>query len=361
MQDLAITFDDVLIKPRFSDIGSRAYTRIGTEIGNHDYSIPVVSANMDTITGVEMATAMLDNGAAACLHRFQSVESTVNAFLLVSNNTGYASWVSVGISDHELQRAVALYKFGARTIVIDVAHGAQQRVADQYKRIKDACPEAFIIVGNFASHDSVCDFILGTDDKHGKSMKNGCGYSHMDQFTDGIKVGIGPGSACTTRIKTGVGVPQLSAIIDVVRVKTNMKVIADGGMRTSGDIAKALAAGADMCMLGGMLAGTDETPGHVILGNPRYGNINYKQYRGSASKEAYEDQGRDDDYITAEGESFEVPCKGPVKNTLKDIEGGLRSAFTYVGANNLAEFQAKAQFIRVSPGTIRENGAHGKL
>jgi len=369
MQEPAITFDDVLIKPRFSDIESRAYVRTGTQIGNHTYQLPVVSSNMDTVTGVEMATAMLNNDAAACLHRFNSIEDNANSFLLVSNNTGYAAWVSLGISDYELDRAKALYSFGARTLVIDVAHGAQQAVANQYKRVKDACPEALIIVGNFASHDSVCDFILGERGETGK-RKFGCGFGHMRDFTDGIKIGVGPGSACTTRIKTGVGVPQLSAIMDIVQVKNNMKIIADGGMRTPGDIAKALAAGADICMLGGMIAGTDETPGEVVGADGKkvykyegvcYPINSFKKYRGSASKESYEDQGRDSSYVTAEGESFLVPYKGPVKNILKDIEGGLRSAFTYVGANNLAEFQERAQFIRVSGNTGRENGAHGKV
>ncbi|MEM4379907.1 MAG: guanosine monophosphate reductase [Thermoplasmatales archaeon] len=354
-----ITFDDVLIEPRYSEINSRSEVDLTTSLGGNKYSIPVVSANMDTITGVDMATAMLSCGAAACLHRFMSIEATTDAFLLVSNNTGSAAWISFGLGDYEFRRAKVLYDFGARTLVLDVAHGAQKQVADQYKLVKDACPEAFIIIGNFANHDTVCDFIL-----------DGCGYHHMSQFTDGIKIGIGPGSACTTRIKTGVGIPQLSAIQDVARVKYNMKIIADGGMRSPGDIAKALAAGADMCMVGGMLAGTSETPGDLIDMDSGEKVIGYsgdfihlrlgKKYRGSASKESYSVQGKDRGYITAEGESFIVPYKGYVKDVLQDITGGLKSAFTYTGSRTLADFQKRAKFIYVSPGTAIENAAHGK-
>jgi IMP dehydrogenase len=203
-------------------------------------------------------------------------------------------------------------------------------------------PPAFIVIGNFGTMASLRALTLYIN------LRSNCSI-------DGVKVGIGPGSACTTRIKTGCGVPQLSAIQEIAAGYKGL-IIADGGCRSPGDIAKALAAGAHIVMLGGMLAGTAETPGETI----QYDSEIYKFYRGSASKEAYLDQGKTQGYITAEGESFTVLYKGPVENVLADIEGGLRSALTYVGASDLDEFRAKAKLIRITSAGVRENYAHGK-
>jgi IMP dehydrogenase len=211
---------------------------------------------------------------------------------------------------------------------------------------------SFIIVGNFANVNSTYVFA-----------------DELGFWPDAIKIGVGPGSACTTRIKTGVGTPQLSAIMSHAGCPT--QIIADGGCKSAGDIVKALAAGAHAVMLGGMLAGTDETPGEVFqdtkyvsggafLGRDYPVGEPYKKYRGSASKDSYAAQGKDQAYITAEGESFTVPYKGPVANVLQDIEGGLRSALTYLGVNNLEELRKYASFVEVSSNTVVENGAHGK-
>lgn len=349
MQEM-LTFDDVLIKPRFSDINSRKDVNLTSPLG---YRLPIVSANMDTITEAEMACAMIKLGGQGCLHRFWSIESNCNAFLKVTEATGDVPWVSVGISDKERERAEALLSLGANTIVIDVAHAAQMQVVNFHKWLyPKGAGEISIIVGNFGNLRSVEDYC-----------------EHLSKKPDAIKVGIGPGSACTTRLKTGCGVPQLSAIMDCV--SSRIPIIADGGMRNSGDIAKALAAGAKMVMLGGMLAGTDETPGEIIKRdkfepvNPPNGllgtwtdEIIGKKYRGSASKEAYEEQGKDWD--CAEGESFIVDYKGPVEKYIKSIEGGLRSAFTYVGAENMEEFHKRAEFVKVSSNSVKENGAHGQ-
>jgi IMP dehydrogenase len=221
-------------------------------------------------------------------------------------------------------------------------------VVEHYRVLKDMLQGAYIIVGNFANVNSTYIFA-----------------EELGYWPDAIKVGVGPGSACTTRIKTGVGTPQLSAILQHASCPT--QIIADGGCRNPGDIVKALAAGAHAVMLGGMLAGTDETPGEILgikafWDNDKEKNVRegYKQYRGSASKESYAAQGKDQAYITAEGESFTVPYKGPVKDILQDIEGGLRSALTYVGASNLEELRRNATFVEVSSNTVMENGAHGK-
>jgi IMP dehydrogenase/GMP reductase len=236
---------------------------------------------------------------------------------------------------------------GQKFFCLDVAHGAQTQVAEQTIRFKKNYPDLWLMVGNFGSPESIVQFL------------DTCQYYEHFYQPNAIKVGIGPGSACTTRIKTGVGYPQLSAINDIKNTfedlyKDAPAIIADGGIKTPGDVAKALACGANAVMIGGMLAGTDETPGEIIQVHDKQ----FKQYRGSASKESYETQGKDWD--CAEGESFTVQYKGSALNVLKDIEGGLKSAFSYVGAKNLKEFQKMSEFIIVSSNTVKENNSHGK-
>lgn len=346
MQEL-LTFDDVLIVPKFSTIESRSQVSLATNIRELHFNLPLISANMDTVTGRSMAATMQLLGAQACLHRFGTIQETVEDFKYAY--TGCVDrkldgpMVSIGLGPNELERAKALFQAGAHTFVIDVAHGAQLSVAKQAKALREEFgPGVNIVVGNFATGDSVAQFL-----------------DYAWNCVDAVKVGIGPGSACTTRIKTGVGIPQLSAVMDVVRIlkNTDIKVIADGGMKKPADIAKALGAGAHAVMLGGMLAGTKETPG---LGEKAGPDGNFKLYRGSASLESYKDQGKEAKHRTAEGEAFWVPCKGPVEGILQDIEGGLRSAMSYVGARTLREFHKKCEFVRITPSTISENGAHGK-
>lgn len=341
-QDMLITFDDVLIKPRFSMARSRKDVELASYLWDAHFKLPIMSANMDTITNSAMALAMAEGGGIGCLHRFQSIEENV-AMLKQSihKQTNLVPVVSIGLGTKELERAEALYHAGAQTVIVDVAHGANiavvEHVAELKKLLKD---NVCVIVGNFGCSEAIKDF------KH-----------HLgNDYVLGWKVGIGPGSACTTRLKTGIGVPQLSAILDCAQ-NIPEAIIADGGLRSSGDIAKALAAGADLVMLGGMLAGTKETPGEIE--SDEHCN-HYKKYRGSASKESYAAQGKDQGYITAEGESFTVPYKGSVLPILADIEGGLRSTMTYVGAMTLSEFPERCILQQVSPATALENGAHGK-
>lgn len=338
MYNPSITFDDVLIQPKFSKINSRKEVDLTARVdGMPDLALPIISANMDTVTGVGMAQAMSKHGGIGCLHRFCTVEENVKMLKeSVYGDTKYVRTpiVSIGLGNKELERAEALFYAGAYVFCIDVAHGAQMAVVEQVKSLNDKYGSNIsIVVGNFATGESVAHF------------KEYCG-----DVVAAFKIGIGPGSACTTRIKTGVGVPQLSAIIDCAKEHA---VIADGGMKTPGDVAKALAAGASYVMLGGMLSGTDESPGDIVENK-------YKKYRGSASKESYETQGKEANWRTAEGESFLVPYKGSVSTILQDIEGGLRSAFTYVGASNLKEYHSRASFITVSGNVITENRAHGK-
>jgi IMP dehydrogenase len=327
-----MTFDDVLIEPRFSTIQSRSLVSLRSV--DLDLDLPIISANMDSVTGARMAQEMNAQGGVGCLHRFWSIDDNVRAFT-ESNNK---AWCSIGLGDKELDRFSALYEAGCRDFILDVAHGAQQSVVDQYEKLKRLKSDTFIVVGNFASRGTI------------QMFDNRCNVS-----VDAYKVGIGPGAACTTRIKTGCGLPQLSAIMECSL--TDKVIIADGGMKTSGDIAKALAAGASGVMLGSMLAGTTEGPCKTkTIWNSNLGVFEDKVvYRGSASKESYQDQGKNSDWITAEGETLYIDPKGSVKDILKDIAGGLRSAFTYVGADNLEDFQKRAKLREISQLTLIEN------
>lgn len=371
----ALTFDDVLIVPKFSDISSRKDVDTSYNGFNIPYMrLPVISSNMDTVTGPEMSRAMINYGAQSCLHRFCSIEDNIKMFrdsCLYETDLLRTPLVSIGLGKEELKRAEALINVGAYSVVIDVANGAQKSVVDQVKALKDLIKDnGSIIVGNFASTQGVKDFIERTG------------------YIAAVKIGIGGGAACTTRVKTGIGYPQFSAIQSISDIlhHSGISIIADGGIKTSGDIAKALGAGSHMVMLGSMLAGTHESLGEKVYKarDGKYISFEeacpiktdsdgtriymseyidlpaYKKYRGSASKESYEAQGKLGTHRTAEGESFLVPCKGPVKNILQDIEGGLRSSMTYTNSRNLKEFRQNCEFVRVTSAGYAEGLAHGK-
>ncbi len=333
MQKL-MTFDDVLISPCFSTVGSRKEVDLSSSMGNlFKVNLPIISSNMDTVTGHRMAGAMNKAGGFALLHRFFTIEENVAEFKRCPQaSTG----VSIGVGEKELDRAVALFEAGARVFCIDVAHAAQMVVVEQSRNIRQKFgSNVHIMVGTFANSRSLNDWL------------------HHGGEADSIHIGVGPGSACSTRIKTGVGVPQLSAIQDCV--KSGLPIISNGGCRHPGDIAKAIAAGAKAVILGGMLAATDEAPGDVET-TPKG---QFKKYRGSASLESYAVQNKLADYRTAEGESMLLPYKGSAERVLQDIEGGLRSAFTYVGARNIDEFQRRAELVQITASSMLENGPHG--
>jgi IMP dehydrogenase len=250
-----------------------------------------------------------------------------------------AAATSVGEAGHA--RSEALIDAGVDIVVVDTAHGHSSRVLEAVTRIKRQSNAVQVVAGNIATADGA------------KAL--------IDAGADAIKVGIGPGSICTTRIVAGVGVPQLTAIIDTVEVarKADTPVIADGGIKFSGDLAKAIAAGADCVMIGSLLAGTDETPGEAFL----YQGRSYKSYRGMGSVGAmargsadryFQQEIKDTLKLVPEGIEGQVPYKGPVANVLHQLTGGLRAAMGYVGGKNLADFQAKAQFVRISGAGLRE-------
>lgn len=370
----AITFNDVLIKPKFSMVESRKDVELGFSDNGFSYMpLPVISANMDSITGSDMSKAMLVGGAQACLHRFQSIEDNVKMFTngkLSGANCHIYPFASIGLGKLELERAEALVKSGCQVLIMDLAHGAQMSVVRQVKQIRELLGYDFsLVVGNFATSETVRDFMS---------------YLGSDLLIQGLKVGVGCGSRCKTRVVTGVGQPQLSTIIEISQAAKiyGLTIIADGGMDSVGDISKALGAGAHMVMSGSFFAGTDESPGEIVYRSrgkfykPEDFPVDYsyhtmpkemqkefikhtpkyKKYRGSASQESYDVQGKTAKHRTPEGDSTYIPYKGPVANVLQEIEGGLRSAFTYTGSRNLEEFHRNVEFIRVSSNTVVENG-----
>ena len=249
------------------------------------------------------------------------------------------------VGDAGFRRPEGLIDAGVDLVVVDTAHGHSKHVLAAVTRIKRLSNAVQVVAGNIATADGA------------KAL--------IDAGADAIKVGIGPGSICTTRIVAGVGVPQLTAIMDAVSAarKSGTPVIADGGIKYSGDLAKALAAGADVAMVGSLLAGTDETPGEVFLFQGR----SYKSYRGMGSVGAmargsadryFQQDIKDHLKLVPEGIEGQVPYKGPVGNVLHQLTGGLRAAMGYVGAKNMAELHEKAQFVRISGAGLRESHVH---
>jgi IMP dehydrogenase len=249
------------------------------------------------------------------------------------------------VGDEGFARSEALIAAGADVIIVDTAHGHSARVAEAVTRIKKLSNATQVVAGNVATGDGARALI--------------------DAGADAIKVGIGPGSICTTRIVAGVGVPQLTAILDAVEVarKADTPVIADGGIKYSGDLAKAIAAGADCAMIGSLFAGTEESPGEVFL----YQGRSYKAYRGMGSVGAmalgsadryFQQDVKDSLKLVPEGIEGQVPYKGPVNNVIHQLVGGLRAAMGYTGCATVREFQEKAEFVRISSASLRESHVH---
>jgi IMP dehydrogenase len=332
-----LTFDDVLLVPGYNGIKSRQDVTTFVTLKHRRFEIPVASANMDTVTGLRMAEAITSAGGMAILHRFMSIEENVQVFKDCPHpqRTGF----SIGTGADSMARAEALIAAGADIVCVDVAHGHSKEVNRTIRSLREMYKDnIMIIAGNVATYAGA-DYLAAAG-------------------ADVIKVGIGPGSVCTTRIKTGYGVPQLTAIMECRKV--DRALIADGGIRTPGDAVKAIAAGADFVMLGGMLAGTEETPGLMLERSLPNGQIQkFKQFRGMASKEAQEDfMGGMAEWKTAEGVAVEIPCRGSVRDVIQDVVGGLRSGLTYCGASDIKGLQRKAQFIEISAAGFREGTPH---
>jgi len=328
---MGLSFDDVLIVPEFSTVASRSNCDVSSKMKAGDkfvhLQIPLISANMDTVTEGAMAATMAYNGGLGIIHRNMYAAKQVKKVKFLADD-GLAVGAAVGVKDYD--RIDALVDAGVSSIVFDIAHGHSQHALHTIEYIANKYADnVWIVAGNVAT---------------GKAV-----FSMASAGAHAVKVGIGPGAACSTRVMTGVGVPQVTAIMDCAEAAkfADVSIIADGGIRNPGDLAKAFAAGADVVMIGSLFAGTDEAPGEVI----ELDGEKVKAYRGMASTEA---SGREH----AEGVSGFVPYRGSVKEVINYLMGGLRSAMSYVGAHTLPEFKEKAQLIGVTPHGVIESAPH---
>jgi IMP dehydrogenase len=338
-----LTFDDVLLQPRRSSVRSRQDVSLATSICRGvELDIPIISANMDTVTESAMASAMAELGGAGIVHRFCSIERQVEMVRAsLSNDEKSIVGAAVG-TDHDMaERADAVCEAGASVLVLDVAHGHSEHVIASTRELATRYPNVGVIAGNVATYSGAADL--------------------AEAGADAIKVGIGPGGVCTTRIVAGVGVPQLSAI--AACASAGVPVIADGGIRNSGDIAKALAVGASTVMIGSLFAGTKQSPGDVEQTDRGL----VKRVRGMASFEAVsaraQRQGEpvDAEYFeqrTPEGVEGVVAYRGEVSKLVGQLLAGLKSAMSYSDARTIPEFWDRAEMIRVTPIGLAENGPH---
>jgi len=330
-----LSFDDVLLKPQYSEIQTRGKVDVGNYLDeNLFFKLPIISSPMDTITESTMAIAMHAAGGLGIIHRYNTIEEQVALVRDACMEGRCPVGVAVGISGDYLDRATALYDAGARILCVDVAHGHHIFMNFALKKLREIFGDTVhLMAGNvatFEGFDALCSW-----------------------GADSIRVGIGGGSICSTRTVSGHGMPTFQSILECSKSQYDVSIIADGGLKTSGDIVKALAAGADFVMIGSLLAGTDETPGEILMG--RRGK-KYKVYRGMASRAAQESwRGKSS---APEGVSTTIPYKGPVENILRDLTGGIKSGFSYSGSSHLAELQVKAKFIRQTSAGQYESSTH---
>ena len=332
--DIKLGFKDVMIRPKRSTLKSRSQVSLERSFNflNSQATwsgIPIMAANMDTVGTFEMALALTKNKLFTAIHKHYSLQDWENFLKNAPKNISDYIAVSTGTGKEDLKKLATIFKLHPelKFICIDVANGYSEHFVDFVKRTREQYPTKTIIAGNVVTGEMVEELILAG--------------------ADIVKVGIGPGSVCTTRVKTGVGYPQLSAIIECADAAHGLggQIISDGGCSTPGDVAKAFGAGADFVMLGGMFAGHTESGGKTIERNGK----SYKQFYGMSSTTAMDKYvGGVAEYRSSEGKTVEVLYKGDVDATVYDILGGIRSTCTYVGAQHLKELTKRTTFIRVA-------------
>ena len=353
-----LTYDDVNITPKYSELESRDDVDLTSNLTkNIKLQIPIVSSPMDTITEYEMAYGMWNHGGIGFIHRFMEIDKQSNMVLNlkeeieshwkgmkdldISNKQWFENpplGAAIGVTGDWFERAQELINNGCNVLLIDVAHGHHKLVKNALRRLKNEISNTFeVVAGSVATS---------------KAARQICEWG-----ADGVRVGIGNGSLCETRIRTGVGIPTITSILDCVSLCDNfgVPVIADGGIRNVGDSCKSLGAGADCFMLGSLLSGTKETPGEIEKVGKWPNEQLYKKYRGSASLDSKKSRGESKN---VEGNHKIIPYKGKVKRILHDITDGIRSSFSYVGANDITEYHSRVEFIKVTNAGIVEAQPH---
>ena len=340
----SLTFDDVLLLPQYSDI-LPSETDISIQLTkNILLKVPFLSSAMDTVTESKMAISIAHTGGLGVIHRNMNIVDQTKEIKKVKKKNLLVG-AAVGTNKDDLERARSLVTNGCDLIVIDTAHGHSEKVLTTLSKLKRISKEIPICVGNIATAAAA------------KKLYN--------SGADIIKVGIGPGSICTTRMVAGIGVPQISAIMEVKKVLKNkkIKIISDGGIKFSGDVAKALAAGADAIMMGSIFAGTDESPGKKFKIKGKL----YKQYRGMGSIGAmssgsanryFQKNFKDKSKFVPEGVEGRVEYKGNVSKIIYQLKGGLRSSMGYIGAKNLSQIYKNAKFIKITKAGFYESMVH---
>ena len=340
----ALTFDDVLLLPRFSKV-LPSDTNISTKLSKTiKLESPFLSSAMDTVTESQMAIAMALSGGIGVIHRNLSIKKQ-NYEIVKVKKKNLIVGAAIGTNADDIVRAQKLLDSGVDLIVIDTAHGHSEKVLKILSKVKKTASKIPVCVGNIATGEAA------------KKLYN--------SGADIIKVGIGPGSICTTRMVAGIGVPQITAIMEVHKAlkRKGIKIISDGGIKFSGDIAKALAAGADAIMMGSIFAGTDESPGKKF----RIKNKFYKRYRGmgsigamsaGSSNRYFQKNFKDKSKFVPEGVDGRVEYKGKVSKIIYQLKGGLRSSMGYVGAKGLKELKKNAKFIKITKAGFYESMVH---
>ena len=345
MSGVALTFDDVQILPCYSEIKNRDEVNVETQYTRkYRIRVPLIAAPMDTVCGVNMALSMAQLGGVGVLHRFLTTREqfeNVKSVTLFAEAHGLADYpisAAIGVINDWEDRAEMLLKAGVKVLVLDVAHGHHvhvKRALEQLTRMKNEF-EFDIVAGSIATHDAA---------------------EALEEWgADALRVGVGGGSVCETRIRTGIGLPQLQSVIETAS-SVSIPVISDGGIRYPGDAAKALAAGADSVMIGSLFAGTTEAPGEIFVAGTWPDDRSMKVYRGLASATTKLKYAGAASHV--EGASKLVESRGPVSHIVKDIIDGITSSMSYVGAANLEEFRTKSRFIQVTPSGLAEAFPHG--
>jgi IMP dehydrogenase len=332
----AVTYDDMLIVPQYSDITSRQEVDISSNLGHRELSLPVIASPMDTVSESSMATAMDKAGGLAVLHRYNTITQQQQMAQEVVQQADWSGQVgaAIGVTGDYLERAEALIGTGVDILCVDVAHGHHLLMKKALETLRNEYGNhIYIMAGNVCSLEGINDV--------------------ADWGANAVRCNIGGGSICSTRLVTGHGLPGLQTIFDCARTDRDVKIIADGGIKTSGDIVKALAAGADFVMCGSLLAGTTESPGQVVSLSD---GSRVKEYRGMASKDAQMDWRHKSS--TPEGVASYIPYKGSVLDILQNLEGGIKSGFSYSGARNLTELQHKVEWARQTSAGTQESETH---